>query len=74
MIAVDLSLAVGIYLLVAIGVVIAFWFFNESCYRTRNFHKEEKQQWSCSLCLHHYIDSIADHFSRCPRCGNLNKK
>ena len=74
MIPVDLSVALGVYLVVALGWVVVFWVVNESRRRGRDFVAEEKCRWTCALCVTPYIDSVADSFSRCPKCGNLNKR
>ncbi|HNQ35636.1 MAG TPA: hypothetical protein PKN80_06180 [bacterium] len=74
MIPIDLSLAIGLYLFLALGVLVVFWVTTDSRRRTRDFHLEESHHWQCGLCFHRYVDSVAERFSRCPRCGNLNHR
>lgn len=74
MIRVDLSIALGIYLVVALGGLVVFWFFSESRHRRRDFPGEEEARWFCSLCFCRYIDSVSDRYSRCPRCRNINER
>ena len=74
MIPIDLSLAVGLYLLVGVGIMSLLWVVSESRRRAADLSPKENREWACGLCLYQYIDSIAERFSRCPRCGNLNKK
>ena len=74
MIPIDLSLALGLYLLIGVGIISLLWLVNESRRRAADLTPKEDREWVCGLCLHQYIDSIAENFSRCPRCGNLNKK
>ena len=74
MIPIDLSLALGLYLVIGVGIISLLWLVNESRRRAADLTPKEGREWACGLCLHKYIDSIAEYFSRCPRCGNLNKK
>ncbi len=74
MVPVDLSVALGIYLVIGMGITSLFWLVSESRRRTVDLNSRKSREWNCSLCLHKYIDSVAEHFSRCPRCGNLNEK
>ena len=74
MIPIDLSLALAIYLVIALGWVIVLWLFSEIRRRGQDFTGEERARWKCSLCLENYIDSVAENYSRCPRCGNLNQR
>ncbi|MCX5641676.1 MAG: hypothetical protein NTY10_00290 [Candidatus Omnitrophica bacterium] len=74
MIPIDLSLALGLYLLIGVGIISLLWVVSESRRRAADLSSKEIREWACGLCLHQYIDSIAERFSRCPRCGNLNKK
>ncbi|MBU2494898.1 MAG: hypothetical protein ABIK20_02285 [Candidatus Omnitrophota bacterium] len=74
MIPIDLSLALGLYLLIGVGIMSLLWVVSESRRRAADLSPKENRAWACGLCLYQYIDSIAERFSRCPRCGNLNKK
>ena len=74
MIPIDLSLALGLYLLIGVGIISLLWVVSESRRRAADLSPKETREWACGLCLYQYIDSIAELFSRCPRCGNLNKK
>ena len=74
MIPIDLSLALGIYLLVGTGVITIFWVVSESRRRVADFSPKKGRLWNCNLCLYQYVDSVSESFSRCPRCGNLNKR
>lgn len=74
MIPIDLSLALGIYLVFALGWVIVFWLVSEHRRRGQDFTGEQRARWRCGLCLEHYVDSVAEHYSRCPHCGHLNQE
>ena len=74
MIQIDLSLALGLYLLIGVGIIALFLVVSESLRLAAYLSLKENREWDCGLCLYQYIDSIAERFSRCPRCGNLNKK
>ena len=74
MIPIDLSLALGLYLLIGVGILAVCWLVSESRRRAADLSSKETREWTCGLCLYQYIDSVAERFSRCPRCGNLNKK
>ena len=74
MIPVDLSVALGVYLVVTLGWVAVYWFVSESRKRGRDFISEDRCRWECGLCLEKYIDSVAENFSRCPSCGHLNRR
>ena len=74
MIPVDISVALGIYLLLSVGIIAIFWLVSDSRRHVADLNVQNNRLWTCTLCLVKYVDSLAETFSRCPSCGNLNKK
>lgn len=74
MIKVDITTAIFLYLMSALGVVFFLWIFFEKKAVLPKFVREEADVWECSICTHIYVDSTHHEISRCPQCKSYNKK
>ncbi len=74
MIKLDISLAVCLYVLSALGAVFMLWIFFEKKVVLPKYVREEADVWECSICAWTYVDSTHHEISQCPRCKSYNKK
>lgn len=73
MINLDFSLAVAIYVIIAINVLLVFWLVGKK-HRNKDLSLDGRFIWFCSICAYTYINTKEDSISLCPRCGSYNKK
>lgn len=74
MIQLELSEAIFFYLLFSVVGIFLLWFLQERRSRIASMPKfEDKVIWVCSICTYHYIDSVHENISACPRCGSFNE-
>jgi ribosomal protein L37AE/L43A len=74
MIKVDITTAIFLYLMSALGVVFILWIFYEKKAVLPKFVREEADVWECSICTYTYVDSTHHEISQCPQCKSYNKK
>ena len=74
MINIDLPMFLFIYLFFSTVLLLIAWSFLDFGTRLKNFTPDEKFIWHCNICDYHYIDSLSEDISRCPRCGSYNEK
>ena len=67
-----LNLIMGLFLGIPLGVVITYWLFSSRGYET--YRKKEGKIWECEFCASVYLTDAEDNISKCPFCGNYNKK
>lgn len=75
MIEIELSTAFFLFTTLPLLVVFGIWIFlgfKRPSHKTDPVDKE--LIWSCSICMHVYVDSKNPEISPCPQCGSLNKR
>jgi len=75
MIKVELSIAVGIYLIFSMILLLSLWVW-QSFKKEKHISlaSDEKKVVQCSVCFYSYVDNKKDSISKCPQCGSWNKK
>jgi len=73
MISIDFSLAVSLYIFLALGSILLIWLFSKK-QKNKNLSLDKKFIWFCSVCTYTYVSTKGDLISTCPRCGSYNKK
>jgi len=73
MINLDFSLAVSLYLFIAITAMFIFWLSGKK-QKDKDLSLDERFIWFCSVCTYTYVNTKEESISTCPRCGSYNKK
>lgn len=73
MIAIDFSIAISLYIILAVSIVLVAWLFSKK-QKYKELSLDPRFIWYCSVCTYTYINTKEDIISACPRCGSYNRK
>ena len=73
MIKIDFAVATALYLtFFAVGILFLWVYLDRN--KFKKYSSDDAYMWQCSVCMHHYVDSIHKDISVCPVCGSYNKR